>query len=99
VSQLNQAGSQFRGTANLPSLDDPRALQQLSQAVDKIKDFEFQLNKKLAGDAQGGIRVGRTGDVPPAYKAWVNEYWRRIGKTPPAGKDTMPQPKPLKPPK
>ena len=44
------------------------------------------------GDAQGGMRVGRTGDVLPEYQKSVEEYYRSIGKTPPEPVPGSPKP-------
>jgi hypothetical protein len=83
VSQLDQAISALKGLTNLESLSDPRATNTLHAEVEALKSFEFQLNRAVAGEKEG-VRVGRVGDVPPTYRQWVEQYYREIGKTPPA---------------
>jgi hypothetical protein len=85
VSQLDQAIQGLKGVSNLRSLSDDRAAKQLQTQLDALKNFEFQLTRAINGEKEG-VRVGRVGDVPPAYRAWVDEYYREIGKTPPARK-------------
>jgi hypothetical protein len=85
VSQLDQAIQGLQNASNLRSLSDERAAKLLQTQVDALKNFEFQLARAINGQKEG-VRVGRTGDVPPAYRAWVDEYYREIGKTPGAKK-------------
>jgi hypothetical protein len=85
VSQLDQAIQGLQGASNLRSLSDERASKLLQTQVDALKNFEFQLARAINGEKEG-VRVGRTGDVPPAYRALVDEYYREIGKTPGAKK-------------
>ena len=66
----------------MESLSDPRAAKTLHTQVEALKNFEFQLNRAVAGEKEG-VRVGRVGDVPPTYRQWVEQYYREIGKTPP----------------
>ena len=88
VSQLDQAIQGLRGANNLRSLSDERASKLLQTQVDALKNFEFQLARAINGQKEG-VRVGRTGDVPPAYRALVDEYYREIGKTPGAKKPPL----------
>jgi hypothetical protein len=88
VSQLDQAIQGLQGATNLRSLSDERAAKLLQTQVDALKNFEFQLSRAINGEKEG-VRVGRTGDVPPAYRAWVDEYYREIGKTPGAKKPPL----------
>src|ERR1044071_5870430 len=74
VSQLDQAIQGLQGANNLRSLSDDRALKLLQTQVDALKNFEFQLTRAITGKKEG-VRVGRTGDVSPAYRAWVDEYY------------------------
>jgi hypothetical protein len=88
VSQLDQAIQGLQGASNLRSLSDDRAAKLLQSQADALKNFEFQLARVINGQKEG-VRVGRTGDVPPAYRAWVDEYYREIGKTPGAKKPPL----------
>jgi hypothetical protein len=80
VSKLDQALQGRQSASNLRSLSDDRASKMLQSQVDALKNFEFQLTRAVNGEKEG-VRVGRTGDVPPAYRALVDEYYREIGKT------------------
>jgi hypothetical protein len=88
VSQLDEAIQGLRGASNLRSLSDDRAAKTLQSQVDALKNFEYQLARAINGEKEG-VRVGRVGDVPPAYRAWVDEYYREIGKTPSAKKPPL----------
>jgi hypothetical protein len=83
VSQLDQAIKGLRALTGEPSLSDPRAASTLHAEVEALKSFEFQLTRAVVGEKEG-VRVGRVGDVPPTYRQWVEQYYREIGKTPPA---------------
>jgi predicted RNase H-like nuclease (RuvC/YqgF family) len=79
VSELDRAASALRGMGSTGSLSDDRAAKLLQAQVDAMKEFEFQLTKAVVGEKEG-VRVGRVGDVAPAYRQWVDEYYREIGK-------------------
>ncbi len=98
ASAIDRALEEFRKLNALPSLSDPRAEQALAGAVQQLKEYEFQINKSIAGDAQGGIRVQRNSDVLPEYKKQAEEYLRQIGKTPTPDKGDTSKVKPIKPP-
>jgi hypothetical protein len=80
VSQLDQAIQGLQSASNLRSLSDDRASKMLQTQVEALKNFEFQLARSVNGQREG-VRVGRTGDVPPAYRALVDEYYRELGKS------------------
>ena len=83
MSQLDRAISALKGMSNLQSLTDPRAAKLLQTQLEAMKEFEFQLTRSVIGEKEG-VRVGRVGDVPPSYRQLVDQYYREIGKTPPA---------------
>jgi hypothetical protein len=87
VSQLDQAISGLRSLTNAKSLSDARAAKLLHDEVEAMKNFEFQLNRAVAGEKEG-VRVGRVGDVPPTYRQWVEQYYRELGKAPPGKSGT-----------
>ena len=91
MSQLDQAINGLKGMSNLSSLSDDRAANMLHAQVEAMKNFEFQLNRAVAGEKEG-VRVGRVGDVPPTYRQWVDQYYREIGKTPPRSTPKPPTP-------
>lgn len=84
VSELDHAIGALRGlTGGTSSMTDERALKTLQTQVEAMKEFEFQLTRAVIGEKEG-VRVARVGDVPPAYRQWVNDYYKEIGKTPAA---------------
>ena len=63
------------------SLEDSRAAADLrAQTVEGLKAFEFQL-RKLAGADNGSVLLGRSGEVPAAYRRKVEEYYRSLGRS------------------
>ncbi len=58
----------------------PRGLEQLAEAIQALKDFEFALRRELmaAGGAPPVLRAGE--DIPPEYRAAVEEYYRRLAE-------------------
>ena len=52
-----------------------------AQTIDGLKTFEFGLRRD-AND-ENRVLLDRTGDVPPAYRQSVEEYYRAIGKAKP----------------
>ena len=92
VSQLDQAINGLKALSGEPNHCPIRARRtRLHAEVEALKNFEFQLNRAVAGEKEG-VRVGRVGDVPPTYRQWVEQYYREIGKTPPAKSTPKPPP-------
>ena len=50
-------------------------------AHDHLKTFEFSLRRKL-GENDTRVLLGRSGDVPAAFKQFVEEYYRSLAKKP-----------------
>lgn len=79
VRALDQAIAGMRSLGSM-SPGDPRAAAMLrEQVVEGLKAFEFNLRRSLDGNA---VRVGRTGEVPDAYRRQVEEYYRSLGRSP-----------------
>jgi len=80
--------------SNARSLEDPRTAADLrSKTVEGLKNFEFGLRRSLGEGEANRVLLERSGDVPPAYKQNVEEYYRAIGR----GKPDKPDAKPDKP--
>jgi hypothetical protein len=81
VRELDRAIEGLRGLSNAQSLEDPRAAADLrSKTINGLKDFEFGL-RRSQGEGDGNrVLLERSGDVPPAYKQNVEEYYRSIGR-------------------
>ena len=80
VSALDRAIEAMRATAG--RADDKSAAALRAQVIDGLKAFEFALRKSLDDQESGRVMSGRTGDVPPAFRAYVEEYYRAIAKPP-----------------
>jgi hypothetical protein len=60
--------------------DDPNALAKLqAAALERLKQFEFNLRKKLEA---GGDSLALSGsdEVPPSYRQAIEEYYRSLAK-------------------
>jgi len=74
---INDLRSLERPTGN------PAGLDQLQAAlIERMKTFEFTLWRKFNGDAVGGPALGSSGQVPPEYRALVEEYYRSLARRP-----------------
>ena len=81
VSALDRAIESMRMMSARSPLDDTESAKQLrAQVVEGLKAFEFSLRRALNGPEDGRVLTGRTGDVPPAFRAQVEEYYRSIAK-------------------
>ena len=94
TAKLDEAMKPLRQMAQGQYLEDTRAASDLrSKVIDGFKDFEFGLRRKLGEGDSTRVLLERSGDVPPAYKQHVEEYYRSIGK----GAATAPSTPPKKP--
>lgn len=89
--QLNRAGADvgplndiIRRLGRLDAtgqIDTPRGLDELSQAiVQGLKDYEFALRRAVLGDETPRAALATDDDVPPQYRALVEEYYRRLAR-------------------
>ena len=82
TKELDQAIDNLRQLANPRAIEDPRISADLrAKTIEGFKDFEFGLRRKLGESDSTRVLLERSGDVPPAYKQNVEEYYRAIGKT------------------
>ncbi|MEA3247452.1 MAG: hypothetical protein U9Q74_14960, partial [Gemmatimonadota bacterium] len=93
VAPLQRAIDNLRNmTSTFTSLDDKRAEEMLrSQVVEGLKAYEYALRRANGDDASTRVLLERSGDVPPAFKALVEEYYRSLSR--PAPKKPEPPPK------
>jgi len=64
---------------NEKNLQNPKGVQELyANAVDKFKMLEFEIRKRV--DTNQQVLLSGTEDVPPAYKALIEEYSRALAK-------------------
>lgn len=93
VAPLQRAIDNLRNmTSTFTSLEDKRAEEMLrSQVVEGLKAYEYALRRANGDDASTRVLLERSGDVPPAFKALVEEYYRSLSR--PAPKKPEPPPK------
>jgi hypothetical protein len=66
---------------NQGTVGTPRGLDELEQAVVQgLKEFEFALRRQLLGGDTPPGALGAAEDVPPEYRAMVEEYYRRLSE-------------------
>ena len=81
MTELDRAIEGLRQLANAHVLEDTRASADLrAKTIEGFKDFEFGLRRRLGEGDSTRVLLQRSGDVPPAYKQNVEEYYRSIGK-------------------
>jgi len=81
TAELDKAIEGLRQLVNPQFLQDTRAATDLrAKTVQGFKDFEFGLRRALGGGDSTRVVLERSGDVPPAFKQQVEEYFRSIGK-------------------
>jgi hypothetical protein len=92
VAPLSRAIENLRNmTSTFTSLEDKRAEQMLrTQVVEGLKAYEYAL-RRANGDEGQRVLLERSGDVPPAFKALVEEYYRSLSR--PNDKKNPPPPK------
>ncbi|MDH3733735.1 MAG: hypothetical protein OEU54_09385, partial [Gemmatimonadota bacterium] len=80
VGDLSDALAALDRLANAPGFDDPEELQRLQEAVIQgLKDFEFALRRDLGAEIERLFLSG-SDDVPPEYRALVEEYYRSLSE-------------------
>jgi len=61
--------------------DDPEEAARLQAAVaDGLKAFEFALRRRVEGDRGEPLRLGTSDEVPAAFRALVEEYYRSLAR-------------------
>ena len=83
VAPLDRAIEAMRGLSNFTSLEDKQAEATLrTQVVEGLKAYEFALRRANGDEAGNRVLLERSGEVPPAFKALVEEYYRSLSRTP-----------------
>jgi hypothetical protein len=84
LSELDRAIGRMQGLSNLGSLSDPRSERELrQQVIEGLRAFEFSLGR-VFGDRSGErALVDRSGEIPPQYRKYVEEYYRALGRAKP----------------
>jgi len=98
TAELDRAIDNLRQLTNPRTLEDTHTAAELrSKTIEGFKDFEFGLRRALGGADSTRVLLERAGDVPPAYKQNVEEYYRSIGRGKAAPAPASTPPKPPKP--
>jgi hypothetical protein len=85
VAELDRALARMRSLTTRQSLDDGRSAAALrAQTIEGLKAFEFGLRRALHAADEQKILLGRSGDVPAAFRQYVEEYYRSIARDRPA---------------
>ena len=85
VSALDRAIEALRQNPAAQHDDSQAEALLRQQVIEGLKAFEFAMRRQAA-DSSSRMLTGRQGDVPPAFRAYVEEYYRSIAKpkAPPA---------------
>jgi hypothetical protein len=80
---LDRAIAGMQSLANDRLLADERTAADLrAQTLENLKSFEFMLRKQLGAPDDNRVLLGRSGDVPAAFKQYVEEYYRSLARKP-----------------
>ena len=80
---LDRAIQDLQSLSNDRILADERTAADLrAQTLEHLKAFEFTLRKSLGESDETRVLLGRSGDVPAAFKQYVEEYYRSLAKKP-----------------
>ncbi|MFN2326097.1 MAG: hypothetical protein ABR551_09460, partial [Gemmatimonadales bacterium] len=81
TGELDRAINDLRRLESGRPLADPRGLEDLQAAlIDRLKTFEFTLWRQFRAGTEGGPALGTAGQVPPEYRAMVEEYYRSLAR-------------------
>jgi hypothetical protein len=77
---LNDVINQLRQFDNDKLFNDPKALEQLhAAALAKLKDFDFQLRKKVGAD-NNQLSLSGSDEVPAGFRQDVEEYYKKLAQ-------------------
>lgn len=80
---LDKAIASMQSLANERLLADERTAADLrAQTIENLESFEFMLRKALGAPDDDRVLLGRSGDVPAAFKQYVEEYYRALARKP-----------------
>jgi hypothetical protein len=83
TKDLDRAIAGLQALSNDRLLADERTAADLrAQTLEHLKAFEFALRKTLGESEENRVLLGRSGDVPAAYRQYVEEYYRALAKKP-----------------
>lgn len=80
---LDRAIAGMQSLADERQLADERTAADLrAQTLENLKSFEFMLRKQLGAPDDNRVLLGRSGDVPAAFKQYVEEYYKSLARKP-----------------
>ena len=86
LAELDRVIDDLRRLESGRAFGDPKGLERLqADAIERLKTFEFGLYRRLGLDGEHRPTAGTPAQVPPEYRALVEEYYRSLGgreKTP-----------------
>ncbi len=60
--------------------DDPKALEQLhAAALNKLKEFDFNLRKKAGADSSQ-LSLSGSDEVPAGFRQAIEEYYKKLAQ-------------------
>jgi hypothetical protein len=78
--ELNDVINQLRQFDSDKVFADPKALEQLqSAALNKLKEFDFNLRKK-AGQDNTQLSLSGSDEVPAGFRQAIEEYYRKLAQ-------------------
>jgi len=81
LAPLDAAINQLRQLEGTKASSDPGRTEELQAAViASLKTVEFNLWRKFNGGLEGHPALGATAQVPPEYRAMVEEYYRALAR-------------------
>jgi len=77
---LNDVINQLRQFDSDKAFSDPKALEQLhAAALNKLKEFDFNLRKKVGSD-NTQLSLSGSDEVPAGFRQDVEEYYKRLAQ-------------------
>lgn len=82
MSELDRAIADLRSLEERIARERPQGVASLQAAIiEGLKTFEFTLWRRL-NNGVGSPAIGARGQVPPEYRALVEEYYRALARKP-----------------
>ena len=81
TAELDALIGRMRALERQRVYDDPEEAARLQASVaDGLKAFEFALRRRLEGAPGDQVRLGAGDQVPAAFRALVEEYYRSLAR-------------------
>jgi hypothetical protein len=81
LAELDRVIDDLRRLESGRPFGDPLGLDRLqADAIKRLKTFEFGLYRRLGLEGEHRPTAGTPAQVPPEYRAMVEEYYRSLGR-------------------